>query len=61
MIKFIISFFALLFTSLFINMKVTRIAMLFAFKECEDFKSTCLTLLVMCLSAFFWAIFIAIN
>jgi dipeptide/tripeptide permease len=60
MIKFSIIFLALLFSFLFFNMKITRIALLLAFKQEEEKKETMSILLVMVLAVLFWAIYLII-
>ena len=60
MIKFSIIFLALLFTFLFFNMKITRIALLLAFKQEEEKKETMSILLVMVLAVLFWTIYLII-
>jgi dipeptide/tripeptide permease len=60
MIKFSIIFLALLFSFLFFNMKITRIALLLAFKQEEEKKETMSILLVMVLAVLFWAIYLVI-
>lgn len=56
--KFIIIFFALLFTSLFINIKTTSIAVFLAYKQDEDKKDTIKTLIIMLLGVIFWSIYL---
>lgn len=58
MIKFSITFLALLFSFLFFNMKITRIALLLAFKQEEEKKETMSILLVMVLAVLFWTIYL---
>lgn len=60
MIKFIIIFLALLFSSLFFNMKISRIAVLLAFKQQEEKNETKLILIVMLLAVLFWSIFLSL-
>jgi dipeptide/tripeptide permease len=60
MIKFSIIFLALLFSFLFFNMKITRIALLLAFKQEEEKKETMSILLVMVLAVLFWTIYLII-
>lgn len=60
MIKFTIIFLALLFSFLFFNMKITRIALLLAFKQEEEKKETMSILLVMVLAVLFWTIYLII-
>lgn len=60
MIKFSITFLALLFSFLFFNMKITRIALLLAFKQEEEKKETMSILLVMVLAVLFWTIYLII-
>jgi dipeptide/tripeptide permease len=60
MIKFSIIFLALLFSFLFFNMKITRIALLLAFKQEEEKKETMSILLIMVLAVLFWTIYLII-
>lgn len=60
MIKFSIIFLALFFSFLFFNMKITRIALLLAFKQEEEKKETMSILLVMVLAVLFWTIYLII-
>lgn len=58
MIKFTIIFLALLFSALFFNMKISRIAVLLAFKQQEEESETKTILLVMLLAVLFWSIYL---
>ena len=60
MIKFSIIFFALLFSALFINMKISRIAVLLAFKQEEEKGETMTILFIMLLAVLFWSIYLVI-
>lgn len=46
-------FFAVLFSFLFFNMKISRIAVLLAFKQQEEKNETIMTLIVMLLAVIF--------
>lgn len=61
MIDFILIFLSLLFTALFFNMKISRIAVLLAFKQQEEKKETIIILLVMLLAVLFWSIYLTIK
>ena len=58
MIKFTIIFLALLFSALFFNMKISRNAVLLAFKQQEEESETKTILLVMLLAVLFWSIYL---
>ena len=60
MIKFIVIFCALLFTALFINIKLTRIALLLAFKQEEERNETKTLLLIMLLAVLSWSIYLVL-
>lgn len=57
--KFIIVFWSLLFTALFINVKITSFARAIAFSEYESNRDSKLSFLLMLLSVIFWSIFIS--
>lgn len=58
MIKFIVCFLALLFSGLFINMKLSRIAVLLAFEQQEERSETITILIIMLLAVLFWSIYL---
>lgn len=58
MVKFILIFLSLMFSALFVNMKISRIAVLLAFKQEEEKKETKVILFVMLLAVFFWSLVI---
>lgn len=47
-----------MFSALFVNMKISRIAVLLAFKQEEEKKETKVILFVMLLAVFFWSLVI---
>ena len=57
MINFILLFLSLFFTFLFFNVKITRIALLLAFKQEEEKQETSILLLIMVLATLFWSIY----
>lgn len=61
MISFILIFLSLLFTALFFNMKISRIAVLLAFKQQEEKKETITILLVMLMAVLFWSLYLTIK
>lgn len=61
MVDFILIFLSLLFTALFFNMKISRIAVLLAFKQQEEKKETITILLVMLLAVLFWSLYLTIK
>ena len=60
MIKFTLIFLSLFFTALFFNMKISRVAVLLAFKQQEEKKETITILFVMFLAVLFWSIYLSI-
>ena len=60
-LKCIALFFSILFSILFVNMKISSIVKLFAFNEEEDKKTTITILIVMLLSAFSISIFYGLT
>lgn len=60
-LKCIALFFSILFSILFINMKISSIVKLFAFNEEEDKKTTITILIVMLLSAISISIFYGLT
>lgn len=60
MLNFCIIFLALLFSALFFNMKISRIAVLLAFKQQEEKSETIAILLIMILAVLFWSIYLSI-
>lgn len=60
-LKCIALFFSILFSILFVNMKISSIIKLFAFNEEEDKKTTVMTLIIMLLSAISIAIFYGLT
>ena len=60
-LKCIALFFSILFSILFVNMKLSSIVKLFAFNEEEDKKTTITILIVMLLSAISISIFYGLT
>ena len=60
MLEFSLIFLALMFTALFFNMKISRIAVLLAFKQEEEKNETVTILLVMLLAVLFWSIYLSL-
>lgn len=60
-LKCIALFFSILFSILFVNMKISSIVKLFAFNEEEDKKTTITILIVMLLSAISISIFYGLT
>lgn len=60
MINFILLFLSLFFTFLFFNVKITRIALLLAFKQEEEKQETSILLLIMVLATLFWSIYFSV-
>lgn len=60
MLEFLLIFLALMFTALFFNMKISRIAVLLAFKQEEEKNETVTILLVMLLAVLFWSIYLSL-
>ena len=58
--KFGIVYFALLFTALFFNSKITSFVRAVAFNEYESKNDSIITFVLMILSVTFWTIFISL-